>query len=111
MNQNNFQLTSKEPSNSVIINVNHYKKSILVLKAVQHKLRLNMLVYIAKHQPVTVTNIYNHFLLEQSAASQHLAILRKIGIVNITRNGKFIYYAVNFDKLKTLNIIIEKLIN
>jgi DNA-binding transcriptional ArsR family regulator len=43
-------------------------------------------------------------------ASQHLAILRRAGIVVTQREGKFIYYAVNHKRLLEINKFVEELI-
>lgn len=75
------------------------KKAALVLRAVNHKLRQQIMKLIHQKEKITVTEIYVKLRLEQSVASQHLAILRKAGFVNTTRDGKFIYYAVNHQRL------------
>jgi DNA-binding transcriptional ArsR family regulator len=59
---------------------------------------------------MTVTEIYIQLRLEQSVASQHLAILRKAGFVNTDRDGKFIYYSVNHNRLDELNRFIDDLL-
>ena len=43
--------------------------------------------------------IYNTLKLEQSITSQHLRILRLAGLVETEREGKFIYYRVNYGKI------------
>jgi DNA-binding transcriptional ArsR family regulator len=48
--------------------------------------------------------------LEQSVASQHLAILRKSGIVNTIRDGKFIHYSVNHKRIAEINKFVNELI-
>jgi DNA-binding transcriptional ArsR family regulator len=48
--------------------------------------------------------------LEQSVASQHLAILRRAGIVSTTRDGKFIYYSVNYQRLAEVVRFVESLV-
>ena len=45
---------------------------------------------------MTVTDIYVKLRLEQSVASQHLAILRKAGVVQTERDGKFIFYSLGY---------------
>ena len=45
--------------------------------------------------------------IEQSVASQHLAILRKAGIVSTMREGKFIFYAINSSRIETINKIVR----
>ena len=47
--------------------------------------------------------------IEQSVASQHLAILRRADIVNTTRDGKFIYYTLNEEKLRVIANLVEEL--
>jgi DNA-binding transcriptional ArsR family regulator len=71
------------------------KTAALVLRAVNHPLRQQILSLIRKEQQMTVTTIYRTMKLEQSVASQHLAILRKVGAVKTRRDGKNIYYSVN----------------
>jgi DNA-binding transcriptional ArsR family regulator len=48
--------------------------------------------------------------LEQSVASQHLAILRKAGFVITERDGKFIYYTVNYKRVEQVGDIVEQLV-
>ena len=59
--------------------------------------------------PMTVTDIYIKLRLEQSVASQHLAILRRAGVVITERQGKFIYYSINKDRLAQISTLVEDL--
>jgi DNA-binding transcriptional ArsR family regulator len=79
------------------------KKAAMVLRAMNHKLRQQILKLIDDHKKITVTEIYVKLRLEQSVASQHLAILRRAGIVNTTRDGKFIFYTVNHARIVELD--------
>jgi len=47
--------------------------------------------------------------LEQSVASQHLAILRRAGVVITDRQGKFIYYSLDRGRLTQINKLVEEL--
>src|SRR5436305_13174240 len=76
------------------------KKASLILRAINHKLRQQMLRLIHQQGKMTVTEIYVKLRLEQSVASQHLAILRRAGYVETVRDGKFIYYSINHDRLE-----------
>ena len=100
--------TSHEPS----INVDYQalKKAALVLRALNHKLRQQLLKLIEEEKKITVTEIYVRLRLEQSVASQHLAILRKAGIVITQRDGKFIYYAVNFKRIEEIDTFVKQLV-
>jgi len=77
-------------------NQNKIKRAQAILRAVSHNLRRSILDTIELNDnKITVTEIYVKLRLEQSVASQHLAILRKAGIVKTERSGKLIYYSVN----------------
>lgn len=82
----------------------------MVLRAINHKLRQQILKLIDESGKMTVTEIYVKLRLEQSVASQHLAILRKAGFVKTERDGKFIYYSVNTERLEELNRFVKDLV-
>lgn len=85
------------------------KKAALILRAINHSLRYKILNLIAEMHKATVTEIYVKLHLEQSVASQHLAILRRSAIVKTRREGKFIYYELNYDKILELNKCVKDL--
>jgi DNA-binding transcriptional ArsR family regulator len=59
---------------------------------------------------MTVTEIYVKLRVEQSVASQHLAIMRKAGYLNTSRDGKNIFYSINKDRLKVLMEHVQHII-
>lgn len=80
------------------------------VRALNHPLRQTIIKSIRANPKATVTDLYTSLKLEQSVASQHLAILRKEGIVKPVRDGKFIFYEVEeaqisfiLDNLTTMN--------
>lgn len=75
------------------------KRAALTLRALNHKLRQRILTFIHKQERTTVTQIYTKLKLEQSATSQHLALLRKSGFVGTEREGQNIFYTVNYKRL------------
>ena len=96
-------LNEPESNEKIRIDFVHMKKTLLTLRAFNHKLRQQILKLIEEQGKITVTELYLTLRLEQSVASQHLAILRKAGFVNTSRDGKFIYYSVNHNRLEELN--------
>lgn len=100
-----------ETNDSLPIDVLPLKKAALVLRAVNHPLRQQMLKLIHQNNKMTVTEIYIKLRLEQSVASQHLAILRKAGFVNTSRDGKFIYYSTNEDRLVEIHNFTKELLH
>ncbi|MDA3615186.1 ArsR/SmtB family transcription factor [Polluticaenibacter yanchengensis] len=86
------------------------KKADLVIRALNHKLRLQIIRMLHDKEELTVTEIYVKLKLEQSVASQHLAILRRAGIVVTRREGKFIYYSVNPTRIEEIYKIAKSLV-
>lgn len=103
--------TAGETTDSLKINYHNLKKAALVLRALNHKLRQQILMLIETEKKITVTEIYVRLRLEQSVASQHLAILRRAGIVTTQRDGKFIYYTVNYSRIDEINRVVEDLVS
>ncbi|MGZ5285889.1 MAG: ArsR/SmtB family transcription factor [Flavisolibacter sp.] len=101
---------SVSASTELRIDVIQLKKAALILRAINHKLRQQIMKLIHQNGKMTVTEIYVKLRLEQSVASQHLAILRKAGYVNTVRDGKFIYYSVNYDRLDQVHGIVHDLL-
>ena len=111
---NNYTLTlgsATEGSNTLKVDLLNVKKASLVLRAINHKLRQQILKLIDENGKITVTEIYVKLRLEQSVASQHLSILRKAGFVNTERDGKYIYYTVNTARIEELNNFVDSLLN
>jgi len=94
------------------IKIDYYnvKKAALILRALNHKLRQQLIKLIEDEKKITVTEIYVRLKLEQSVASQHLAILRKAGIVNTQRDGKFIFYIINHKRIDEISEIVNQLV-
>lgn len=85
------------------------KKAALVLRALNHKLRQQMIHILDTQGKMTVTEIYVQLRMEQSVASQHLAILRRAGIVSTEREGKFVYYRINPERVDTIKACVDQL--
>ncbi|MCB9034893.1 MAG: helix-turn-helix transcriptional regulator [Chitinophagales bacterium] len=86
------------------------KKAVLVLRSVNHALRQEIIELIETNGKMTVTEIYVKLRVEQSVASQHLALLRRSGVLETERDGKNIYYSVNKDRISEINHILRELI-
>lgn len=86
------------------------RKSVLVLRAINHKLRQEMIQLIDKEGKMTVTDLYVKLRLEQSVASQHLALLRRSGVVVTSRDGKYIYYSVDHQRMDEITRLLNELI-
>jgi len=85
------------------------RRAVLTLRALNHPLRKKLVTMIEEKRKVTVTEIYSSFKIEQSVASQHLAILRRADILTTQREGKFIYYGVNKKRIEEITALVEEL--
>ena len=95
----------------VKINQKNLQGSMEMLRALTHPLRLKILSFIDKNEQINVNKIYNTLKLEQSITSQHLRILRNAGLVNTKRDGKFIYYSINYKNIRMINDTVLKFNN
>lgn len=86
------------------------KKADIIIRSLNHKLRFQVIKLLQDKGELTVTEIYSKLKLEQSVASQHLAILRRAGIVETRREGKFIYYNLVPDRIEEIYNISKLLV-
>ncbi|MCB9047864.1 MAG: helix-turn-helix transcriptional regulator [Lewinellaceae bacterium] len=107
--QKNEAVILKKGDGDIKLDYAELRKAVLVLRAVNHKLRQRIIDLLEESDSMTVTDIYIKLRLEQSVASQHLAILRRAGVVNTERQGKFINYSLNRDRLAQISRLVEEL--
>ncbi len=74
-----------------------------LLRAIAHPLRLSIIEFIDNNGIINVNKIYNTLKLEQSITSQHLRILRNAEVVETRREGKYIYYTLNYEKIEQVD--------
>jgi DNA-binding transcriptional ArsR family regulator len=83
----------------MVLDKKHIKMKAQEVRAINHKIRQNILYFLGEGRK-TVTEILIHLRTEQSVASQHLAILKRNGFVESSREGKYIYYSITDKVLK-----------
>jgi len=110
MNQSLPLLQFANGTTPLKVDLNQSKKAAMILRALNHKLRQQILKLIDEQRKMAVTEIYVKLRLEQSVASQHLAILRRANIVVTVREGKFIYYMVDYNRLEQVKQFVEQLV-
>ena len=79
-----------ENFSSLNVDLHNLKKAAMVLRAINHKLRQQVLKLIDENGKMTVTEIYVKLRLE--------------------RDGKFIYYSVSSERLEELNKFVKDLV-
>ncbi len=71
-----------------------------LVSALAHPVRLQIIEYIDRKGETNVKKIYKDLDLEQSITSQHLKVLRDVDVVGYTKDGKFVYYFLNYPVLE-----------
>ncbi len=111
----NFASTQplQDSASDTLVDIDYYntKKAAMVLRSLNHKLRQAVIKTIHENTRLTVTQLYVKLRLEQSVASQHLAILRKAAIVSTERDGKYIYYTINKDRIAEINLFVKDIVH
>ncbi len=85
------------------------KSAAMTLRSINHKLRQQILKLLEEYKRMKVTDIYVKLRLEQSVASQHLAILRRANIVLTERMGKEIYYSLNNNRIEQVALFANRI--
>ena len=112
MTGNTLVIRKDESSNENIkLDYVAVKTAAMTLRAINHKLRQQIVRLLEEHKRMNVTDIYVKLRLEQSVASQHLAILRRANIVSTQREGKFIHYSLNHKRIADIAQFINELVN
>jgi len=98
------QQVSTEKETNYKLDYTAVKYAAHTLRAVNHqKVRQKMLKLIEEGNHTNVTDLYVKLRLEQSVASQHLAILRHTNVVKAERKGKEMHYTLNHDRIAAIS--------
>ena len=110
---NNTLVIRKDESSNEQIKLDYVavKNAAMTLRAINHKLRQQVIKLLEENKRMNVTDIYVKLRLEQSVASQHLAILRRANIVRTERDGKFIHYSLNHARIANIAQFVTDLVN
>ena len=95
-------------TNTMMLDYALARKGLSRIKALAHPLRLSILAFIDKNGEINVNKIYRSLKLEQSITSQHLKILRTANLVKFRRDGKMIFYSVNYTGIRQLMNVVRK---
>ena len=99
----------EQPGEDLRIEALSIKKAALILRSVIHTFRQKILSLMHEQGRMTVTQLFIQLRMEQSITSQHLAILRRARIVRAERDGKHIYYSINYDQLIHVQEVAKRL--
>ena len=77
-----------------------------VFKALADKTRLRILALLGTHE-VCVCHIHDALAVPQPTASRHLAYLRRVGLVDVRREGVWMHYRVS----QSLDPVVRGVVN
>ena len=79
-----------------------------ILKALSDPTRMKIVrILRSQGHSLCVNALASRLGITQSAVSQHLRILKRAGIVSGERNGYFVHYEVNGERLKELKSMMD----
>lgn len=111
MLENTLEIQKDSSVESIKLDYVAVRSAAMTLRAINHKLRQQIIKLLEENDRMNVTDIYVKLRLEQSVASQHLAILRRADIVITERDGKFIHYRLNHDRIAAVAEFVKELIS
>ena len=79
-----------------------------MLKSISHPLRMSMVDLLITEKEMNVSGIQERLKLEQAVVSQHLAVLKKEGIVGVKKEGKNCYYFIQLPLLPRIIDLIKR---
>ena len=94
---------------NIVLEYSSLRKAVLTVRALDHEIRKEIIKILDKNKSITVTDLYTNLGVEQSVASQHLAVLRRSGIVKTGKAGKYVNYSINEARLEEVNELVKNL--
>ena len=83
-----------------------------LMRALAHPLRLKILEFLDQNKNIQVNQIYNTLKIEQSIASQHLRILKNAGVLVADKDGKYMHYTIDYQRVsnavKAINLFMGR---
>ncbi|AIU67790.1 transcriptional regulator [Vibrio coralliilyticus] len=83
-------------------------KAVVLLKAMANERRLQILCLL-HNQELSVGELCSKLELSQSALSQHLAWLRRDGLVNTRKEAQTVFYTLSSEEVKSMIHLLHSL--
>jgi DNA-binding transcriptional ArsR family regulator len=81
---------------------NQIPPAIVVLKAISHPLRLEVMRLLCAHKSLSVGELQASLQVEQAVVSQHLKVMKVNGVVLCEKSGTQVHYRLKSSKYKQL---------
>lgn len=89
--------SARLPNDTLQLMRENSQQAARLMKALANDSRLMILCYLDGKE-LSVSELNEHLDLSQSALSQHLAVLRRDGLVKTRRDSQTIYYSLEGDR-------------
>ena len=87
------------------------QRSAEVLRGMAHPIRLGIVELLNEaNGSLSVTKIYTKLDLAQPIVSHHLGVLRNVGVVTKEQQGRFVYYTLSKDVIKSAMDVLAALV-
>lgn len=86
-----------------LISQRDIKKAVEVLRAVNHPIRQKIVHLLEKKDKLTVSEIFETLGIAQTVCSNHLAILRETGIIEVEKAGSKRVYNIVPSRINDIN--------
>ena len=75
---------------------------IKFFKALANEERIEIVKLLKKNKEMFAQDVEKHFYLEQSTTSHHLNTLRRAGITKTRKEGRKVYYSINYESFSNI---------
>ena len=88
---------------------NEGQQCVALFKALANEERMQIMILLHQNGEMFAQDIQKNFYLEQSTTSHHLNILRKSGFAKIRKEGRKIFYSLEYDRLKQVDNLFRQI--
>ena len=81
-----------------IQNKEETERFIRLFKALSNEERIEIVKLLLKNREMFAQDVERHFYLEQSTTSHHLNILRNAGITKSRKEGRKVFYSIDYPR-------------
>ena len=101
----------KEKHNGLSLDPHGIEKTARFVWALNHPLRQKLLKAIYRAGSIKVTDLCEAVNEIQPVVSQNLGVLRKLGFVEATAEGRNVLYSVNHQRVEQVQKLVQHLLN
>ncbi|RLD15294.1 MAG: transcriptional regulator [Caldiserica bacterium] len=107
----NYCLTKGIKRNYLIeIEESELDKVLNVLSVMTDKTRMKILFLLMENGEMCICEISPLLGITRSAVSQHLSTLKKVSLLSVRKDGKFVYYSIKNKNIRKLIISFKEFI-